>query len=182
VAVNIIQGWRSDINEVGQEKLSASISKILGLMNGQNQRIKLANEGVKKAELENQRVRDRVYGVEKQLPVIRESIADAKKKSNDALHETRAGKVKLEAEIAVVKKQSNDALYETRTGRTKLEIQIADTKKQANDALYETRNGRAKLDSRSDYCDILELNDIPNPFELVGEFCDHTELIMRVGL
>jgi hypothetical protein len=36
--------------------------------------------------------------------------------------------------------------------------------------------------SLSDYCDILELNDIPDPFELVGEFCDHTELIMRVGL
>jgi hypothetical protein len=147
VAVNIIQGWRSDINETGQEKLSASISKILGLMNGQNQRIKLANEGVKKAELENQRVRDRVYGVEKQLPGIRESIADAKKKSNDALYEIRTGKVKLEAGIADAKKKSNDALYETRAGKVKLEADIADAKKKSNDALYETRAGKVKLEA-----------------------------------
>jgi len=104
VAVNQIQGWRSDINERGQQQLSDSISKILGLMNGQNQRIKAANEGVQAAKLENQRVRDRVYAIEKQQPAIRDSIADAKKKSNDALYETRAGKVKLEAEIAVVKR------------------------------------------------------------------------------
>lgn len=36
--------------------------------------------------------------------------------------------------------------------------------------------------SLSDYCDILQMNGIPNPFELVDEFCEHTELIMRVGL
>ena len=104
--VNELQSWRADMAEAGQEKLSASISKILGLMNGQNQRIKLANEGVKKAELENQRVKDRVYGLEKQLPGIRESITEAKKKSNDALYETRAGKVKLEADIAAVDEQA----------------------------------------------------------------------------
>jgi hypothetical protein len=36
--------------------------------------------------------------------------------------------------------------------------------------------------SLSDYCDILQLNGIPDPFELVSEFCEHTELIMRAGL
>ncbi len=150
LAVNVIQGWRNDINEDGQQLLSQSISKVLGLMNAQKQRIDRANEGIKKAELENQRVRDRVYSIEKQQPAIRDSIADAKKKSNDALYEVRAGKAKLEADIADAKKKSNDALYEARIGRTKLEVQIADTKKQANDALYETRTGRAKLDIRID--------------------------------
>ncbi|RUS93769.1 hypothetical protein DSM107003_42700 [Trichormus variabilis SAG 1403-4b] len=45
--------------------------------------------------------------------------------------------------------------------------------------------GRDWLDNKislSDYCDILEANNIPDPFELVGEFCEHTELIMRAGL
>lgn len=36
--------------------------------------------------------------------------------------------------------------------------------------------------SLTDYCDILQMNGIPDPFELVGEFCDHTELIIRAGL
>ncbi|MGM3305102.1 hypothetical protein ACSQ6I_03805 [Anabaena sp. WFMT] len=45
--------------------------------------------------------------------------------------------------------------------------------------------GRDWLDGKislMDYCDILQSNDIPDPYELVGEFCDHTELIMRAGL
>jgi hypothetical protein len=45
--------------------------------------------------------------------------------------------------------------------------------------------GRDWLDGKislSDYCDILQLNNIPDPYELVGEFCDHTELIMKMGL
>jgi hypothetical protein len=147
LAVNIIQGWRSDINEAGQEKLSASISKILGLMNGQNQRIKLANEGVKKAELENQRVKDRIYSIERQQPAIRDSIAEAKKKSNDALYEIRAGKVKLEADIAAANKKSNDALYETRAGRTKLEDKIASVQSQISKFTQgATGNFQAKIE------------------------------------
>lgn len=45
--------------------------------------------------------------------------------------------------------------------------------------------GRDWLDNKislSDYCDILQMNDVFNPYELVGEFCEHTELIMRMGL
>ncbi|MBE9202138.1 MULTISPECIES: hypothetical protein [unclassified Nodularia (in: cyanobacteria)] len=36
--------------------------------------------------------------------------------------------------------------------------------------------------SLRDYCDKLQLFGIPDPYQLVGEFCDHTELIMRAGL
>lgn len=35
--------------------------------------------------------------------------------------------------------------------------------------------------SLADYCDKLQLNGIPDPFEIVGEFCRHTELIMLKG-
>ncbi|WP_071190982.1 hypothetical protein [Trichormus sp. NMC-1] len=34
----------------------------------------------------------------------------------------------------------------------------------------------------SEYCDKLQLFGTPDPYELVGEFLDHTELIMRHGL
>ncbi|MTJ11494.1 hypothetical protein FJR11_02555 [Anabaena sp. UHCC 0187] len=36
--------------------------------------------------------------------------------------------------------------------------------------------------SLTDYCDKLQLFGIPDPYELVGEFLDHTEMIMRYGL
>lgn len=48
-----------------------------------------------------------------------------------------------------------------------------------NQAARDWLNGEISL---SDYCDILQINGIPDPFEIVGEFCDHTELIMRAGL
>ncbi|BAZ54347.1 hypothetical protein NIES4103_70320 (plasmid) [Nostoc sp. NIES-4103] len=79
--------------------------------------IKGINKRTKDLELENQRVRDRVYGLEKQQPLIRANV-------NDALYETRQGRVILEGKIAEAKKQSNDALYETRQGREKLQSQI----------------------------------------------------------
>ncbi len=132
VAVNVIQGWRNDVNEDGQQLLSQSISKVLGLMNAQKQRIDRANEGIKKAELETQRVRDRVYGLEKQQPQIRDSVADAKKKANDALYEVRANKPSLETQIAEAKKKSNDALYEVRAGRSKTDEKIASIQSQIN--------------------------------------------------
>ena len=147
VAVNKVQGWRNDINEEGQQKLSDSISKVLGLMNAQKQRIDRANEGVKKAELENQRVKDRVYSLEKQQPTIRESAADAKKKANDALYEVREGRKAVEAKITTADKKANDALYEVREGRKAVEAKITTADKKANDALYETRTGRAKLEA-----------------------------------
>ncbi|MTJ12350.1 hypothetical protein FJR11_07020 [Anabaena sp. UHCC 0187] len=48
-----------------------------------------------------------------------------------------------------------------------------------NQAARDWLNGTISL---MDYCDILQINDIPDPYEIVGEFCDHTELIMRAGL
>ncbi|MBH8563775.1 hypothetical protein I8748_16515 [Nostoc sp. CENA67] len=79
--------------------------------------IKGINERTKNLELENQRVRDRVYGLEKQQPLIREN-------ANEALYEARQGRIILEGKIADAKKQANDALYETRQGREKLQSQI----------------------------------------------------------
>jgi hypothetical protein len=35
--------------------------------------------------------------------------------------------------------------------------------------------------SLADYCDILQENDIPDPFELVDDFLVHVDLIMRHG-
>ncbi|MGI2909045.1 hypothetical protein [Tolypothrix sp. VBCCA 56010] len=34
----------------------------------------------------------------------------------------------------------------------------------------------------SDYCDKLQLYGVKDPFEIVGEFCDHVELIMHRGI
>ena len=36
--------------------------------------------------------------------------------------------------------------------------------------------------SLRDYCDKIQFFGIADPYELVGEFLDHTELIMRCGL
>ena len=36
--------------------------------------------------------------------------------------------------------------------------------------------------SLSDYCDKLQLNGVQNPYEIVGEFCNHIELIMYRGV
>ncbi|WP_029635979.1 collagen-like protein [[Scytonema hofmanni] UTEX B 1581] len=144
--VNELQSWRADMAEEGQQLLSQSISQVLGLMNVQKLKIDKINVEIKKADLENQRTRDRIYGVEKQLPGIRESVVEAKKQANDALYEVRQGRVKTDIQIAEAKKQANDALYEVRQGRVKTDIQIAEAKKQANDALYEIRQGRQTID------------------------------------
>jgi hypothetical protein len=36
--------------------------------------------------------------------------------------------------------------------------------------------------STADYCDKLQLHGIKDPLEIVGEFCDHIELIMYRGV
>jgi hypothetical protein len=48
-----------------------------------------------------------------------------------------------------------------------------------NKAGREWLNGQITL---SEYCDKLQHFGISNPYELVGEFLNHTELIMRNGL
>ncbi|WP_353930961.1 hypothetical protein WJM97_22325 [Okeanomitos corallinicola TIOX110] len=47
-----------------------------------------------------------------------------------------------------------------------------------NQAARDWLTGKISL---ADYCDILQFNDIPDPFELVGEFLDHTELIIKAA-
>ena len=53
----------------------------------------------KNLELENQRVRDRIYSVEKEQPQVRKDIADARKIANDGLYETREGRKIVEGKI-----------------------------------------------------------------------------------
>ncbi|WP_029632676.1 hypothetical protein [[Scytonema hofmanni] UTEX B 1581] len=134
--ITAFAAWVSNFVQDTQDKNNNLISEDLTKLNGRalanTALIRKQQEQINKAELENQKVRDRIYGLEKQQPAIRDSIADAKKKSNDALYETRAGRTKLEAEIADAKKKSNDALYETRAGRTKLEDKIANVQSQIN--------------------------------------------------
>ncbi|WP_029635972.1 hypothetical protein [[Scytonema hofmanni] UTEX B 1581] len=36
--------------------------------------------------------------------------------------------------------------------------------------------------STADYCDKLQLYGVKDPYEIVGEFCDHIELIMYRGV
>ncbi len=36
--------------------------------------------------------------------------------------------------------------------------------------------------SLADYCDKLQFHGVQNPYEIVGDFCDHVELIMLRGL
>jgi hypothetical protein len=49
----------------------------------------------------------------------------------------------------------------------------------ANKAARDWLDGKISI---SDYCDILQINGISDPFEIIGNFCDHTELIMSAGL
>ena len=82
----------------------------------------------KDLELENQRVRDRVYSIEKQQPQIREN-------ANNALYETRQGRKIVEGKIATTDKKANDALYETRQGRAKLEATITAIQNSTNQTI-----------------------------------------------
>ncbi|WP_373525092.1 hypothetical protein [Nostoc sp.] len=146
--VNEIQGWRADMAERGQESLSASISKVLGILNVYKGRIENNKKAIAESKLADQRTRDRVYAIEKERNTVESKITEAKKQANDALYETRQNKTSLESKISDVKKQSNDALYETRQGKITIEGKVAEAKKQSNDALYETRQNKFSLDGK----------------------------------
>ncbi len=121
VFINEIQGWRADQSERGQQQLSDSISKTLGLLNQQKQRIDKALKASEDNRLENQRTRDRIYAVEKEQPKIRENV-------NNALYEVRQGRKILESKISESRKLGNDALYETRQNNLKVSSQISNLK------------------------------------------------------
>ncbi|MDF2388825.1 hypothetical protein JMG10_45855, partial [Nostoc ellipsosporum NOK] len=90
--------------------------------------IKSIQKRTKDLELENQRVRDRVYSIEKQQPTIRDNIAAARKIANDTLYEYRI-------KFKEITKQQNDITYEVRAGRTTLEQKIASIQTKVNQAL-----------------------------------------------
>ncbi|QLE55664.1 hypothetical protein [Nostoc sp. TCL26-01] len=117
VAVNQIQGWRSDQNEKGLALLGNDVSKILGKLNAYQQRIENNNKAINDQKLDNQRTRDRVYGLEKQLVPIRD-------KANDALYEVRQGRSILESKISDARKYANDVLAESRGTASKINAQI----------------------------------------------------------
>ncbi|MCC5665594.1 hypothetical protein LC653_17120 [Nostoc sp. CHAB 5784] len=60
----------------------------------------------------------------KQQETFGKDVVEAKKKSNDALYETREGRKIIEGKVADAKKQANDALYEARANKQNLEGQI----------------------------------------------------------
>lgn len=66
-----------------------------------------------------------------------------------------------------------------------VEIDADATDAEFNGMIGINKAGREWLQNKislRDYCDKLQLCGISNPYELVGEFLDHTELIMRNGL
>ena len=66
-----------------------------------------------------------------------------------------------------------------------VEIDVDASDEEFNGMIGINKAGREWLEndiSLRDYCDKLQLFGIPDPYELVGEFSEHTELIMRHGL
>ncbi|MBJ7298549.1 MAG: hypothetical protein JHC73_20140 [Dolichospermum sp.] len=66
-----------------------------------------------------------------------------------------------------------------------VEIDLDASDEEFNGMIGINKAGREWLQndiSLEDYCDKLELFGILDPYELVGEFLEHTELIMRYGL
>jgi hypothetical protein len=66
-----------------------------------------------------------------------------------------------------------------------VEIDVDASDEEFNGMIGINKAGREWLQndiSLHDYCDKLQLFGIIDPYELVGEFLEHTELIMRYGL
>jgi len=66
-----------------------------------------------------------------------------------------------------------------------VEIDVDANDDEFNNMIGINKASREWLDNQitlRDYCDKLQLHDVLNPYELVGEFLGHTELIMRSGL
>ncbi|MBK1990999.1 hypothetical protein A0J48_026425, partial [Sphaerospermopsis aphanizomenoides BCCUSP55] len=118
---NLIQHY----NEKAGDRIQNDLFKIYSTIQLQKSRIDTANGQIYELKQQDQRNRDRIYKVEKDVPVVRAM-------ANDALYEVRAGRQILENKIADNQKQTeaarklgNDALYEVRAGRGILEQQIA---------------------------------------------------------
>ena len=104
--------------------INRSAEKTLTLISGINNKVKAANEKIKKFERELKVNAEDYRRLNKQQGTFGKTITEAKKQANDALYETREGRKIVEGKITEAKKQSNDALYETRKGREILEKKI----------------------------------------------------------
>lgn len=128
IAVNEIQGWRNDQGERGLAGLSADLSKTLGLLTQQKLRLDNVQKDIKAAKLEDQRTRDRVYGVEKQIVPVREN-------ANNALYEARKGREKLEARISDFNTSINNKIKSFETNYQKVRADLDKLISGANDNL-----------------------------------------------
>ncbi|MBD2388442.1 hypothetical protein [Cylindrospermum sp. FACHB-282] len=115
------------------DSLADSLSKVLAIAIRGVQGARIANNKLEEARLENQRLRDRIYGLEKQQPKIREN-------ANNALYEVRAGRGILQAGIDAAKKAANDALAEARSYNTKQNNAIANLRNDFNKYITNASN------------------------------------------
>ncbi|MBD2388849.1 hypothetical protein, partial [Cylindrospermum sp. FACHB-282] len=115
------------------DSLADSLSKVLAIAIRGVQGARIANNKLEEARLENQRVRDRIYGLEKQQPKIREN-------ANNALYEVRAGRGILQAGIDAAKKAANDALAEARSYNTKQNNAITNLRNDFNKYITNANN------------------------------------------
>lgn len=66
-----------------------------------------------------------------------------------------------------------------------LEIDVDATDQEFADMIQVNKAAREWLNNQislADYCDKLQLYGVKDPFEIVGEFCNHVELIMYRGM
>ncbi|QLE54837.1 hypothetical protein FD725_26635 [Nostoc sp. TCL26-01] len=114
---SIVAGIVQNSADKRSDTLDAELTKVNGRALQAQAQVKAVLQQLNQNKLEDQRTRDRVYGLEKQLVPIRE-------KSNDALYEVRQGRTILESKIADARKYANDVLAESRGTASKINSQI----------------------------------------------------------
>lgn len=127
--------------ELVSDMLSADISRVAGTVQLVKSKLDTTNKKVEELRLQDQRTRDRMFSLEKQIP-------DIKKSGNDALYEVRKGREILEVKIEESRKLGNDALYEARQGRQKLEAQVKEINLNFSDRIKELNTKFNDINSR----------------------------------
>lgn len=148
VGMVMLNSWLDDIRFTYQDKQNDILNKDLGkaysLAGQAILKARKIDKDNKEAKLENQRVRDRIYGLEKQLVPIRE-------KANNALDEVRRGRGILEEKIATARKLGNDALAAANSFNTKNSNAIAKLQADFNKYLNGVNNNfQAKIEATVD--------------------------------
>lgn len=143
-AILKLQEFQQETQDKFNNIIGGDLSKTLSLIQTIKSRLDNTNAKVKEFELQDQRSRDRVYALEKEIVPVREN-------SNNALYEVRVGRKILEGKISesdqraeTARKLANDALYEARAGKQTIDTKIQEARKLGNDALYETRQNNTK--------------------------------------